>query len=185
MGFFDFFTNILTSILIGYLAFTNMLAEKIELLLPQSPQTEIVMQKPEEVEEKSGLDKLTQLSKTFAKGTSRLLLEHAEYQRAAIIASTWNENEPEDTRDRPLDTVVKDALVNIFCQYKTEEYIRTTTGTGFFINQKGVILTNAHVAQFLLLDDAKDTVEETECVIRTGDPATPKYHAELLYISPT
>jgi hypothetical protein len=80
---------------------------------------------------------------------------------------------------------VKDALVNIFCQYKTDDYIRTTTGTGFFINQKGVILTNAHVAQFLLLENSDDVINDVECVIRTGDPAEPKYHAELLYISPT
>ncbi len=184
MGFFDFFTNIFTGILVGYLALTNVLADKIALFLPQAPVNEIAIQKETSTESPT-LEKLTELSKTFAKGTSRILLDHAEYQRAATIASVRNDEFLNTIDDQPTADVVKGALVNIYCQYKTNEYIRTTTGTGFFINPKGVILTNAHVAQFLLLKDTKDSVVSTECVIRTGDPATSKYHAELLYISPT
>ncbi len=184
MEFFALLGNFFTSILIGYLAFTNTLAEKISSYLPHEPQTEIPTEKDTSPSEPV-IEKLTQLSKTFAKGIPRVLLDHAEYQRAALLASRQEENEVLDTSGEPLDTVVKDALVNIYCQYKTDKYIRTTTGTGFFINQKGVILTNAHVAQFLLLKKSKGADMDVECVIRSGDPAQAKYNAELLYISPT
>ena len=92
---------------------------------------------------------------------------------------------PTTIGDVSLESAILNALVNIYCQYKTDEYIRTTTGTGFFINQKGVILTNAHVAQFLLLENTEDVKSDIECVIRSGNPAKEKYLAELLYISPT
>ncbi len=185
MSFLDLFTNIFTSILIGYLAFTNTLAQKIESYLPQQETKEIVQEETsnESAPDEPVLDKLTQLSKTFAKGIPRVLLDSAEFQRAAVIASTQDDQKSADTNNKSIDEIVKDALVNVYCQYKTDEYIRTTTGTGFFISQKGVILTNAHVAQFLLLKNTKNA--DIECVIRNGNPASPKYHAELLYISPT
>jgi S1-C subfamily serine protease len=76
------------------------------------------------------------------------------------------------------------SLVNIFCTSTTRSHIRTTTGTGFFIHSEGVILTNAHVAQHLLLTRT-DTLGKTECIVRTGNPASPQYEADILYISPT
>src|SRR5205085_2429432 len=48
----------------------------------------------------------------------------------------------------------------------------------------GLILTNAHIGQYFLLKDFTQK-NYVECVIRTGSPAYPKYHAELVYISPT
>jgi hypothetical protein len=75
--------------------------------------------------------------------------------------------------------------VNIFCEYTTPRYTRTITGTGFFITETGVILTNAHVAQFLLLESVENAEGTTECVVRTGNPALPTYTADLLFISPS
>ena len=74
--------------------------------------------------------------------------------------------------------------MNIFCTFKTDEYIRTTTGTGFFIDPDGVIMTNAHIAQFLLLEKT-DSFGEADCIVRNGSPAAAKYTADLLYIPPT
>ncbi|MCA9325001.1 trypsin-like peptidase domain-containing protein, partial [Candidatus Saccharibacteria bacterium] len=76
-----------------------------------------------------------------------------------------------------------EAIVNIFCTFTTDTYIRTTTGTGFFIDPDGVIMTNAHVAQFLLMEQTEET-GTTDCVIRNGNPAAPRYTAELLYLPP-
>lgn len=48
-----------------------------------------------------------------------------------------------------------------------------------FINSKGIILTNAHIAQYFLLSD-----RGVSCTIRTGSPAAAAYDAALMYISP-
>lgn len=183
MAFFGFIGDICISVLVAYLSFTNSLALKIESILPSSyPEKTIVTTQNEKT--KTISEELTQAKNSFTGSVSRILLDHAEFQKAALLASDLNDGQP-DVRNEPITDVVKGALVNIYCQYKTDDYIRTTTGTGFFINEKGVILTNAHVAQFLLLKDAKKIVNAVDCDIRTGDPATPKYKAELLYISPT
>jgi S1-C subfamily serine protease len=104
-----------------------------------------------------------------------VLRQSAKYQSAALSNST---GETVGNTKNPLA-----ALVNIFCTYTTPDYVRTTTGTGFFVDADGVIMTNAHVAQFLLLEQTKE-FGITECVVRTGNPASPKYAAELLYIPP-
>jgi S1-C subfamily serine protease len=78
---------------------------------------------------------------------------------------------------------VRSALVNIFCTLKQKNEIRITTGSGVIISETGVILTNAHVAQFLLLAKPQLGITTT-CTIRAGDPAEPRYTADLLYIPP-
>lgn len=181
MSVLAFLQNIIVGILVSYLSLTNTLAQRIESLFTAHEPSEKVAQK----------DALTNVLKEVAHATQsmsgvfpKVLLQHAEYQRAALLASQKEDDMPVTIGDVPLPNAVEHALVNIYCQYKTDEYIRTTTGTGFFINQKGVILTNAHVAQFLLLENNKDMKNDIECVIRSGNPAEPKYVAELLYISP-
>ncbi len=77
-----------------------------------------------------------------------------------------------------------EAIVNIICIQKTDTYKRTASGSGFVISSNGVILTNAHVAQYLLLEQAKD-LGETECQVRVGQEKKTAYKVELLYISPT
>lgn len=101
-----------------------------------------------------------------------ILVKNAAYQSGTAITT---ESERVTTSD-PLA-----ALVNVFCSYQTGDYTRTTTGTGFFIHSDGVILTNAHVAQFLLLETVSG---EASCIVRTGSPAIPSYAVDLLYISP-
>jgi len=176
--------KVVVGILVVYLSITNTLAGHIESFFAPVTEEEVVV----EAETPPATDMLVEVAHTagtLAGAVPKVLLEHAEYQRAAVLASTQDEDMPTSIGDVPLEKAIEDALVNIYCQYKTDEYIRTTTGTGFFINQKGVILTNAHVAQFLLLKEAKGVTDDIECVIRSGNPATPKYVAELLYISPT
>jgi len=51
------------------------------------------------------------------------------------------------------------------------------------IDEKGVILTNAHVAQYLLLKDYR-IKDFLNCVVRGGSPAKPMYKANLLYLPP-
>jgi hypothetical protein len=147
------------AILTFYLGVTNSLAYSIETLLPEQMRTEATSQS--EVATDDAIRPIPDI-----------LIRNAAYQRAAVVESIDPETAP---------ATALDALVNIYCTYTTAEYVKTTTGTGFFIDTDGVILTNAHVAQFLLLEGIAG---EAECIIRTGNPAVPAYEAELLYISP-
>ena len=163
-------TDLIVGILTVYISFTNSLAM---LISPSSfPETR----------DSAGITENTEPTGFFSSLPSGIgsvlpdvLLRSAKYQSAALSNATGL---TQGNTKNPLD-----ALVNIFCTYTTSDYIRTTTGTGFFVDTDGVILTNAHVAQFLLLEQTEE-FGVTECVVRTGNPASPRYLAELLYIPP-
>lgn len=82
-----------------------------------------------------------------------------------------------------INILTRDALVNILCYTQSSGPISPITGSGIIIDPRGVILTNAHVAQYFLLKDY-GTKDYVSCNIRTGNPAVPKYKATLLYLSP-
>lgn len=71
------------------------------------------------------------------------------------------------------------ALVNVLCYAPAGSGLTSISGSGVFIDPKGIILTNAHVAQYFLLAD-----RGVSCVIRSGGPAADKYKAQLIFISP-
>jgi CBS domain-containing protein len=162
----DFLLNIITVILGGYLAFTNVLADELMRILPGSEYPESTKQ------DVLYSGDLVEIGTRTPLSLPEVLIQNASYQKAALVESMDPESAPASALQ---------ALVNIYCTYKTDQYIKTTTGTGFFIDTDGVILTNAHVAQFLLLEGI---VGNTECTIRTGNPAKALYNADLLYISP-
>jgi S1-C subfamily serine protease len=78
-----------------------------------------------------------------------------------------------------INEVTREALVNIFCTTQSGGSFAPASGSGIIIDERGIILTNAHVSQYFLLEDF------ISCVIRTGSPATPLYTAELIFISPS
>jgi S1-C subfamily serine protease len=169
----QFLFETLTAGLMGYLAFTNMLANQINHILGTTPEpvtTEIVR-------EADTPGTLSVLPSEYMQPSfiPDVLLQSAAYQQAAVIGSV--DTDFEAVTDPLL------AIVNIYCTSVTSKQIRTTTGTGFFVHPSGVIMTNAHVAQFLLLEKS-GVFGETDCVIRNGSPASARFKAELLYIPP-
>jgi hypothetical protein len=56
--------------------------------------------------------------------------------------------------------------------------------SGVIVDERGIILTNAHVAQFFLLRNYP-TENNVDCVIRMGSPARTLYTARLLYFPST
>ena len=165
----QFLTDVLVGIFTAYIGLTNGLAM---LIAPDPLSTQrVATEESQQVEN----DFFSFLPSSFGGQIPDILLQSAEFQSATVIDST--KTRVVTTKD-PID-----ALVNIYCTYSTPEYVRTTTGTGFFVNQDGVILTNAHVAQFLLLEQTSE-FGTTDCTVRTGNPAAAKYEAELLYLPP-
>ena len=182
----EFLSQIIVGILSSYLAFTNGLADLVSALLPEEPEESIVIvAETEESAPDSKPSILSRLPSNYQIGgpIPDILRENATFQEAAVArsSSTSTTNAIPPSR---VASAIENALVNIYCTYTTDTFERTTTGTGFFVSEEGVILTNAHVAQFLLLEAMPGEAGETECVVRTGSPATAEYEAELLYISP-
>jgi hypothetical protein len=69
------------------------------------------------------------------------------------------------------------ALVNIICYASPGTRLHSISGSGVIVNPNGIILTNAHIAQYFLLAS-----RNVSCVIRAGSPATDAYEASPIYI---
>jgi len=87
---------------------------------------------------------------------------------------------PDDNADfDAAASALRSALVNIICYAPAGSGLHSTSGSGIFIDSKGIILTNAHIAQNFLLAD-----RGVSCDIRTGSPAIDRYEAAPIYIPP-
>lgn len=91
---------------------------------------------------------------------------------------------PYSTPPESFDAVnvsTRTALVNILCQPHGGS-LSPISGSGVLIDPRGIILTNAHVAQFVLLSESPEI--NLTCTVRTGAPARDTWDAEVLYIPP-
>lgn len=91
---------------------------------------------------------------------------------------------PSPTASVDLNTKTREALVNILCTTPAGGPLKPLSGSGVIIDPRGVVITNAHVAQFFLLRDYP-TPGNVDCVLRAGSPARTMYRAELLYLPPS
>lgn len=78
-----------------------------------------------------------------------------------------------------VNTAARNAVVNITCTAPGAD--TPISGSGVIIDPRGVILTNAHVAQYVLLQDSGKI--SLSCMARIGSPAEDAWHVEVLYIS--
>lgn len=93
--------------------------------------------------------------------------------------------DPYPTPPESLDTINTDsraALVNILCEPQGPSSLDPISGSGVIIDPRGIILTNAHVAQYVLLSETPQI--NLQCVIRTGSPAQATWTASVLFIPP-
>ena len=81
-----------------------------------------------------------------------------------------------------VNTDARAALINILCMPRGGGSLAPISGSGVIIDPRGVILTNAHVAQYILLSE--DASINLSCQIRSGDPASAQWTANVLYMPP-
>lgn len=80
-----------------------------------------------------------------------------------------------------LNKKARAAVVNILCTTKRAGAFKPITGSGIIVSPKGIILINAHMAEYFLLED-EALAGYLNCVIRNGDIARIAYDAKLVYI---
>lgn len=76
------------------------------------------------------------------------------------------------------------ALVNIICTSASGGYFEALSGSGIVIDSRGIILTNAHIAQYFLIKNSQGG-NLLKCVARIGSPAVTAYNLSILHISPS
>ena len=113
-------------------------------------------------------------------GASAPPLSHEEKGTGAV-ARIQN---PYPFSPEPFSTVnerARAALVNILCLTDSGS-MRPISGSGVIIDARGIILTNAHVAQYVLLAQSGEV--RLSCTVRTGAPAHAVGTPEVLYLPP-
>ncbi len=98
----------------------------------------------------------------------------------APVPTTVNIPPPTNAELDASATLLRSALVNIMCYATAGTGLHGISGSGVFVDSKGIIITNAHIAQYFLLANRK-----VSCTIRTGGPAIDTYKAALIYLSPS
>jgi S1-C subfamily serine protease len=78
-----------------------------------------------------------------------------------------------------LNTSARSALVNIFCKTSATT-LNPMSGSGVIVDPRGIILTNAHVAQYVLL--AESDIVNLSCTARTGTPAQNAWNIRVAYM---
>ncbi|NTV22710.1 MAG: hypothetical protein HGB03_04110 [Candidatus Yonathbacteria bacterium] len=81
-----------------------------------------------------------------------------------------------------LNASARAALVNIMCITTQGGALNPISGSGMIIDPRGIIVTNAHIGEYFLLEHYKHG-SLIDCVIRTGGPARITYDATPLFVS--
>lgn len=110
-------------------------------------------------------------------------LEQSLQEALEALARIQAEEEAQ-TSQPSLNETVRASVVNILCTITSGGPLTPISASGVIIDPRGIILTNAHVAQYYLLENYP-APGFVECIIRTGSPATPAYTSALLYLPPS
>lgn len=202
---FDFLTSILVKVGIVITATAISIAGFFGITINNEKSVDlaeevIIIEEKEEIEkddylkekiaesivvEQISLDEDTTEIANLVKKAEALTKELTDLIKNEVLKTTVEQANKEGTAIsiHDLNIKIRPAIVNILCTTKAGGSLKPITGSGIVIDEKGVILTNAHIAQYFLLKDYQ-VADFITCVIRKGDDASPAYNTKLLYISP-
>lgn len=125
--------------------------------------------------------KTTILAPSTTQATSSLTAEKRVPSTGPTLLTTPTPSaEPSSVSFDVSASALRSALVNILCYAPAGSPLHSISGSGVIIDPKGIILTNAHIAQYFLLAD-----RGVSCTIRSGSPAVDRYTAKLIFIPST
>ncbi len=78
-------------------------------------------------------------------------------------------------------TSIAEVSVNIICLQTTGSFVTASTGSGVIISPNGVVVTNAHVAQLILLEKVGFDIE---CSVYRASNKDKGYSAEIVFLPP-
>lgn len=152
--------------------------------LVHEPNVDLISRNPEELARSASATPVAEGApehNSAAREAQTLTAAVATGQAAVTDSAADEPRFPTEGIFAPHNALAREAVVNIFCSRTTGRTTRTTTGSGIIIDSRGVILTNAHVAELFALSD-ESKAGKPACTIRTGTPARDTYEAELLYL---
>jgi hypothetical protein len=127
----------------------------------------------------------TTQTKEYKSDPKEIALKQAHSQNNPE-GSAFEQNQTQETFESKksildINAEIRKATVNIICTSKYGGYFNIVSGSGILLNESGLILTNAHIAQYLFIrDNLKE--DSMECYLRSGDPAKGKFQLDLVFI---
>lgn len=133
-------------------------------------------------ESATSTDTISKTSQIVKKITEKIQLGSKATENSSSSPAYKEEiSKPQTHSIEELNELGRKATVNILCSTVFGGPLEPITGSGVIIDKKGIVLTNAHLAQFFLLKDFPEK-DGIDCTIRMGSPAKPMYKAKLAYI---
>ena len=186
---------ILQRLLILFYTFLAFLGIAPEVLIPTEQEARVAIEERQEAIGDFFQDEKTQEKiENIKKETKKIINElekvniNTEQLNTGQIKKTDQISIIKTKTDEKMPNIptyeIEDVVVNIVCSQKQGNLINVSTGSGVLIDPKGVVITNAHVGQFVLLEDQADSKNSMECGVYRENIPTFGYTVDILYISP-
>lgn len=139
---------------------------------PETPMLMVAKEMTSEPEKETARDELESAT-NVNRGT-----EEETVENDAEVARIKNPYPFAPFSGNVLNTLSRVALINIACTVENGAS-QAVTGSGMFIDPRGVIVTNAHIGQYVLLSEVSTGIK---CVGRSGAPAQGKWNLRIIYM---
>lgn len=196
------FETVLTTLVISVMSFFGWTTKEYEQVLPHtlneiSKDLETAFEKVQKIEQNQNKleEKKKEKSEAGLVKPTKPIEETSKPSKVIKDKTTENNTEQVErpVNKKPAPTVttnpssqitpeqkVKSALGNVYCSTIEGNRVQKITGSAVAISNNGVMITNAHVAEHILLSNTK--AKNSNCFVRTGSPARKAYSARVVFL---